>query len=267
MSVWLHENSWYELAERRQRAKDVIIIPVGSTEQHGTHLPLGTDTMVAMMLAEDAAVEADVVVAPPLWFGWSPHHMVLPGTITVRPEVLIEVISDVIESLHKHGFSRFVIINGHRIVNIPWLQLVAERAQRLLGVKVVLFDPAYMSKEFVNKLGYGPVGHSEEIETSQMLYKAPHLVHLEKAKDNPVAKHDLYSVDPAFAGDTLCYVPSTVKDMQRSVEIAGGTTGTPSRTTSEQGKKYHRHLLKNLVTVIRQLQGLSKSEERDDVQS
>jgi creatinine amidohydrolase len=254
MSVWLHENSWCELAERRQRAKDVIIIPVGSTEQHGAHLPLGTDTMVAMMLAEDAAVETDIVVAPPVWFGWSPHHMVLPGTITVRPEVLVELIYDIVESLHKHGFSSFVVINGHRIVNIPWLQLAAERAQRLLGVKVVLFDPAYMSKELVGKLGVGPVGHSEEIETAHMLYKAPDLVHLEKARDNPVAKHELYSVDPAFAGDTLCYVPNTAKGMQRSVEVAGGTTGTPSKTSAKNGEEYHRHLLNNLVKVIRQLQ-------------
>ena len=259
MSVWLQENTWQELAERRQQAKDVILIPVGSTEQHGPHLPLGTDTMVAMMLAEDAAVSTQVVVAPPLWFGWSPHHMVLPGTIAVRPEVLIEILFDIIDSLHKHGFAKFVVINGHRIVNISWMQLAAERAQRLLGVKVTLFDPAYMSKEFVGSLGYGPVGHAEEIETSHMLYKAPHLVHMERAKDNPVAKHDLYSVDPAFAGDTLCYVPSTVKDMQKSVEVAGGTTGTPSRTTSEQGGKYHQHLLGNLVKVIRQLQQTTQS--------
>ena len=254
MSVWLQENSWGELAERRERAKQVIIFPVGSTEQHGAHLPLGTDTMVAMMLAEDAAKEAEVVVAPPLWFGWSPHHMVAPGTITIRPEVLIELAFDVIDSLHQHGFEKFVVINGHRIVNIAWLQLAAERAQRQLGVKVVLFDPAYMSKELAGELGYGPVGHSEEIESSHLLYKFPHLVHLEKAQDNPVPKRELYSVDPAFGGDTLCYVPSTVKDMQASFQNAGGTTGTPTISNREKGERYHRHLLKNLVKVIRQLQ-------------
>jgi creatinine amidohydrolase len=259
MSVWLQENTWQDLAELRQRAKNVIIIPVGSTEQHGNHLPLGTDTMVAMMLAEDAAASAEVVVAPPLWFGWSPHHMVLPGTITIRPEVLVEVLFDVIESLHKHGFAKFVVINGHRIVNISWMQLAAERAQRLLGVKVVLFDPAYMSKEIIGSLGYGPVGHAEEIESSHLLYKAPHLVHLERVKDNPIAKYDLYSVDPAFSGDTLCYVPSTVHDMQKSVDVAGGVTGTPSKISSEQGQRYHQHLLGNLVKVIRQLQETPQS--------
>lgn len=256
MSVWLQDCSWQELDARRDTAKNVVIIPVGSTEQHGCHLPLGTDTMVAMMLAEDAAERTDTVVAPPLWFGWSPHHMVLPGTITVRPEVLIEVLYDVIQSLQAYGFSKFIVINGHRIVNIPWMQIAAERAQRQMGVKVVLFDPAYMSKDIVGKLGYGPVGHSEEIETSQMLYKHPELVHMEKAADNPVPKHELYSVDPCFAGDTLCYVPSTVRDMKHSADAAGGTTGTPSKATTEKGKQYHEHLIGNLVAVIKRLQQL-----------
>jgi creatinine amidohydrolase len=233
--------------------QDVAIVPVGSTEQHGAHLPLGTDSLVAIKLAEAAAAKAGVLVAPPLWFGWSPHHLVLPGTITIRPEILIEVLYDVLASLQHHGFRKFVVLNGHRIVNIPWMQLAAERAQRQLGVKVVLFDPAYMSKEIVRELGVGPVGHSEEIETSHMLHMAPELVHLEKAQDNPVPKHALYSVDPAYAGDTLCYVPSTLRDMQRSADVAAGTTGTPSRSSREIGERYHAHLVNNLVTVLETL--------------
>lgn len=256
MSVWLQENSWQELQARHEQSGDVAIIPVGSTEQHGPHLPLGTDTMVAMMLAEDAAALTNTVVAPPLWFGWSPHHMVLPGTITIRPEILMEVLYDIIQSMQSYGFNKIVVINGHRIVNIPWMQIAAERAQRLLGVKVVLFDPAYMSKECIAKMEYGPVGHSEEIETSHMLYKHPEWVHLEKAVDNPAPFHELYSVDPAFAGDTLCYVPGTIKDMQRSVDMAGGTTGSPCKSCPDKGREYHNHLVGNLVRVIKNLQQL-----------
>jgi creatinine amidohydrolase len=263
MSVWLQENSWVELDALRQKAGGIAIIPVGSVEQHGYHLPLGTDTMVAMMLAEDAAKATETLVVPPLWFGWSPHHMVLPGTITIRPEILIEVLYDVIGSLKCHGFSKFVVINGHRIVNIAWMQIAAERAQRQLGVKVVLFDPAFMSKELVSQLEYGPVGHSEEIETAHMMYKHPDLVHLEKAVDNPVTKQPLYSVDPAFTGDTLCYVPKTVSDMRHSAEVAGGTSGTPSKSTVEKGRIYHTHLVARLVEVITGLRG-SDSEKGEE---
>lgn len=254
MSVWLQENSWEELDEIRKAANNVAIIPVGSTEQHGRHLPLGTDTMVAMTLAEDAAQQTKTVVAPPLWFGWSPHHMALPGTITFRSEVLIEVLYDIISSLQVHGFEKFVVINGHRIVNISWMQLAAEKAQRQLGVKVVLFDPAFMSKDIVKELEFGPVGHSEEIETSHMLYRHPELVDMNKAVDNPVIPHPLYSVDPSFSGDTLCYVPSTVKDMKKSIDAAGGTTGTPSKSSAEKGERYHKHLVNHLIQVITQLQ-------------
>ncbi len=250
MSVWLQDMAWTEVDTYLKSGGDVAIIPIGSTEQHGLHLPLGTDTIVAIKLAEAAAEEAGVLVAPPLWFGWSPHHLVLPGTVTIRPEILIEVLYDVVHSLSQHGFRKFVAINGHRIVNIAWMQLAAERAQRQLGVKVVIFDPAYMSKEIVRDLEFGPVGHSEEIETSHMMHMAAELVHLDRAKDNPVPKHALYSVDPAYAGDTLCYVPSTRADLQRSADVAGGTTGTPSKSDAEKGQRYHRHLVDNLVKVI-----------------
>jgi creatinine amidohydrolase len=91
--------------------------------------------MVAIRLAEDAGELTDAIVTPPLWFGWSPHHLALPGTISIRPQILIEILFDVLSSLATHGFDRFVIVNGHRIVNIPWIQISAEKAQRELGVK------------------------------------------------------------------------------------------------------------------------------------
>lgn len=256
VSVLLQNMSWEELDIAKEKAKGVAIVPIGSTEQHGFHLPLGTDTMVAMTLAESAAEKAGVVTTPPVWFGWSPHHMVLPGTITIRPEVLVELLYDVLESLSKHGFDKIIAINGHRIVNISWMQIAAERAQRNLGIKVMIADPAYLSKDLIAGLGFGPIGHAEEIETSHMLYRYPQLVHMEKAKDNPVKVHELYSVDPAYKNDTMCYVPSRIKDMESSAKIAGGTTGTPSKADKDKGKIYHEHIVDNLVAVIKELQKL-----------
>jgi len=253
MSVWLQENNWVSIRDYLNADNDTIIIPAGSTEQHGLHLPVGTDSIVANMMAEDAAKIANVLVAPPLWFGWSPHHLVLPGTISLRAEVLIEVLYDMIASLHHHGFRKFVVINGHRIVNIAWMQIAAERAQRQLGVTVKLFDPAYMSKEIQAPLGYGPVGHAEELESSQMLYRHPELVDMDKAKDNPIPPEELYSVDPAYSGDTLCYVPSTLQAMQKSADAAGGTSGTPTKSTMEKGRQYHEHLVAHLVSVLEAL--------------
>jgi len=252
--VWLQHLTWEEVRDRIPQSLETIILPVGSTEQHGPHLPLGTDTLVANALAESAAAEAGVLVAPPLWFGWSPHHMVLPGTITIRPEILIEVAYDVVSSLYQHGFRRFVFLNGHRIVNVAWLQIAGERAKRELGAKVAIFDPAYMSREFAADLGWGQVGHAEEIEGSHMWFYYPDLVKMDRAVDNPHTHRHLYHVDPRYPGDTLCYVPSSVAEMKPQAAASGGTSGEPSKASREGGEQYHRHLVNRLVEAIRYLQ-------------
>jgi len=251
--IWLQDMTWREVEGVVARSKGVVLLPVGSVEQHGLHLPLGTDTYLAIGLAEDAAERTGVPVAPPIWYGWSPHHMAYPGSTTIRPEILIELVYDVISSLSRHGFKRFIIINGHRIANIPWLQVAAERAQRELGVRVYLFDPAYMSREVVDELGFGPVGHADEIETSHMLYRFPELVHLERARDYVPEAKPLYIVDPRGVGDTLCYVPSTVEDVAKLREVSGGAVGRPTASDREGGRRYHEHLVKRLVEVIKRV--------------
>ncbi|MGE5631915.1 MAG: creatininase family protein [Caulobacteraceae bacterium] len=254
MDQWLQTKSWKEADQLIKNSKGVAIVPIGSVEQHGYHLPVGTDSFVAITLAEEAAEKAKALITPPVWFGWSPHHMILPGTITISPEVLIGLTYDIIASLKKHGVDKIILINGHRIVNIIWMQLAAEKAQRELNVTVKIFDPAYMSKDIVGELGFGAVGHAEEVETSHMMYKYPALVHLELAKDNPIVPQDLYSVDPAYTHDTLCYVPSTFEHAKKNSAIAGGTTGEPSKADVGKGKLYHEHLVKNLVKIIKDLQ-------------
>ncbi|GAH50166.1 unnamed protein product, partial [marine sediment metagenome] len=205
-SVKLQEMKWPDVKNYLQR-DDRVILPVGSTEQHGPWCPIGTDAFSAICLAEDASEETRVIVAPPIWFGCSAHHMALSGTISIRPEVLIEFLYDEIESLARHGFKKFIIINGHRIANLMWMQIAAERAQRKLDVKIIIFDPAFMSKEIVDKLGLGPMGHADDREGSQMLYKYPHLVDVSKAKDYVPEESKLYHIDPIDCRDTLCYVP------------------------------------------------------------
>ena len=253
---WMQEHTWEEIEKQMALCKGTAIVPVGSTEQHGPHLPTGTDAYAAIALADDASARTGAVVTPPLWFGWSPHHLVLPGTISVRAEVLTEVLYDIISSLHKHGGRGFVVVNGHRIVNIPWMQLAAQRAQENLGVRVSIFDPAYMSKEISGALGFGPIGHAEEAETSHMLFKYPELCKMEKAFDFvPAHARPFYSVDPSYPGDTQCYVPSTVNDARTTVERSKGTAGRPTSASAEKGVKYHDHLVARLVSVIEWLKG------------
>ncbi len=253
-TVWLQEMGWEEVPSRRETAGQLVLIPVGSVEQHGRHLPLGTDSMVAIHVCEEAARKANVLVTPPLWFGWSPHHLALPGTVSVRAEVLLELLFDVLCSLSRHGFDRFIVVNGHRIVNVPWIQICAERAQRELGVRVAIFDPAYMSKEIAGELGFGEVGHAEEIETSHMLHLVPGLVHMERATDYaPPGQRLHYHVDPRSTQDTLCYVPMTARDLERRAPESGGTGGRPTLAAAEKGRRLHEHLVMRLVAVIEEM--------------
>ena len=87
-SVWIQELTWPEVAEYL-RDNDIAIVPIGSTEQHGPAGTLGVDTYVAIGLAEDAAKRAGVLVAPPIWYGESSHHLAWPGTISVRQETVV----------------------------------------------------------------------------------------------------------------------------------------------------------------------------------
>jgi creatinine amidohydrolase len=250
MKTKLEEMSWQEVESFLKDDRSPILIPVGSIEQHGYHLPLGTDSMVAIGLANDAATLTQTMVTPPLWFGWSPHHLALPGSVSIRAEVLIELAYDVLESLSLHGAKKFIIINGHRIVNIPWLQIASERAKRKLGVQIAIFDPAYMIKEIAEKLGFGEIGHAEEIETSHALHLFRELVHMEKAQDYVHRKKVHYHIDPRISNDTLCYIPMTAKELKAISGKSGGTTGRPSLASADKGKILHDHLIKRLVEVI-----------------
>jgi len=252
--IWLQKMKWKKVADYRNKGIGVILIPIGSTEQHGYHLPLGTDTMVAIKLAEDAAKKTNTIVIPPLWFGWSPHHLALPGTISIRAEVLIEVLFDIINSLSMHGFKNFVVVNGHRVVNIPWMQIAAERAQSKLHVKVEIFDPAWMIKDIAKELDFPFLSHADEIETSHLLYINEDLVDLNMAVDyQPESERMHYSADPRSEKDTLCSVTKTIDDIKKIVKKSGGSVGRPSNASKEKGKIMHEHLVRRLTEVIEEL--------------
>lgn len=102
-----------EVRQAAEEARGVAIIPVGAVEVHGPHLPVGTDSIETYEIGLRAAREADVVIAPPLWYGNSRSFMDFPGTVSVRPEILKEIARDVALSLIQHGFDKIVILDGH----------------------------------------------------------------------------------------------------------------------------------------------------------
>jgi len=263
--VWLQEKRWPEIKDYLDKGGDIVLIPVGSTEQHGPHLPLGTDAMVAIRLAEDAGRIASVVSSPPLWFGWSPHHLGFPGTISVRAETVIVVVEDICRSLLHHGFKKLLIINGHRQTNLSPLLIAAMNVKQETGAFIAVVDPIFLGAGKAIKLRksvMGSYGHGGELETSHMLFLYPELTNQKVAKKRiPRYESEFMELDFYSGGDKVAWVFDP-EDMGR-LSGGEGSFGDPTASTEKAGEEYHQSLVSNLVRFINDIRGMKVTVKRE----
>jgi creatinine amidohydrolase len=166
-----------EIAAQLQKSP-LVILPCGSVEQHGPHLPALTDTIAAGAVAHAVAERMDGLVLPAVPFGVTPMHMPYEATITLSPESYMRVQIETCASVAKHGARELMLINWHE-GNIPSLAIAADTLHREHGMSVLTVQACYVAEELFGA-ACGGLTHGGEIEALAVLAHSPHLVHLDR---------------------------------------------------------------------------------------
>jgi len=191
----LLENMAYPEVEAYLQEKDVLLVPVGSVEQHSPYGLIGTDSICAEAVARETGRRLGIIVAPTLPYGASPHHMAFAGTLSLGPSTVIAVVQDLIRSSVAHGFRRIIFVNGHG-GNITPLQTAFKQAkmEALAGCFEVV---SWYADEEVRKLSRKAFGdkeghHATPSEVSLTRYLRPEAFAGKPEAPRPVRRPNYY---------------------------------------------------------------------------
>ncbi|MEQ8712062.1 MAG: creatininase family protein [Cyclobacteriaceae bacterium] len=216
---------------------DMVIIPVGAIEQHGYHLPLGTDFLNGVERCKLLAQERDVLVAPILMAGQSPYHMGFAGTITLSAETIMKVHLEAVESLIRHGFKRFMILNSHGGNRAISTLLVDQINQTTAGIAVDMGEAIRpFSKPVEVELTDVFDRHGGVWETSSSQYLIPSLVQMDKAvtAELTLPPHMAKMLPEVVDGDRTALLVFLAEGL-KAEETGKGTSSKEMSTTGVWG--------------------------------
>lgn len=205
----MKKHSWLQV-EEFMKTCDLAIIPTGATENHGTHLPLGTDTYIPEKLVEMIDPRVNAIIPPVMPFGVSDHHDGFYGTLTIGYEAFYGAMKAITDKLYRMGVRRFIVLNGHG-GNDPALQRIGLELYNKGAVMAIIdwWDLCGQMKDEWKG------GHAAGQETSAMMAVDPSLVYMDLAKDlTPVAVHqDLpaFNLSSVSLNGIHFYLPRDVK--------------------------------------------------------
>src|SRR5690606_23636940 len=232
----------------------VVVLPIGSLEQHGRHMPLGTDTILASEVSLAAAASAgDVVVLPPPWYGFSPHHMRFAGSVTLRAETLMALCEDVVGSVVGHGFRRILVVNGHGgnggVIDVLASTLGHRHYGEARIVTLTYFALARDSIAALRQSGPGGMGHACEFETSLVQHLRPDLVKIDRARTTyPDPGSPYLTTD--LIGSQAVRVYHDFGDLSPT-----GTLGDPALASPEAGRAFFDGSVAALTAFIEDFRG------------
>jgi len=215
----IQEITMNEFEEGLKKTRTVII-PFGTTEEHGSHLPLATDIIHVYEMVKEAAKKVDVFIAPPIYYGLCRSTSEHPGTITISGDTFRSLVGDIVRSLYSQNMRNFIIISGHAggthmssLTEVGEL-LLSELPETNIAV-VSLFD--LIEKEALDVVETKGDSHAGELETSLILYSKPHLVKESRESSYPQIP------DHFLVRDKRKYWPT-------------GVWGDPTKANAEKGK-------------------------------
>jgi creatinine amidohydrolase len=251
--VHMNRMTWQEYRERVSASRAPVFLPVGALEQHGPHLPLGTDALLATAIAARAAVAVDGIVAPALAYGYKSQpkcgggqHFV--GTTSLDAATLIGQVRDTIREFVRHGVERLVLINGH--YENQWFMIegidLALRECRAPQVSVMRLEywdfctEQTLAAIFPDGFPGFALEHAAVIETSMMLHLHPELVRIERIPDEPPAAFPPYDMYPTRTD----WVP------------ASGVLSSARGATAEKGARICDEVVSRVASAVRTEFGL-----------
>jgi creatinine amidohydrolase len=217
---------------------ETVLIPFGSVEEHGSHLPLSTDTIEAYEVCKKAALQMPLFVAPPIHYGNCRSTACHPGTISISTGTLKGLFSDIVTSLRSHGVRKFVALTGH--AGGAHRMALQEAGEELIARYDDISIAVVSEFDLAQEQGRGLIetagdAHAGEIETSRILHSHPHLV-----------KGSAPREFPAFPPGIL------VRDKRRY--WPGGVWGDPGKASAVKGARLEQLVVSSLLSLVRELE-------------
>lgn len=257
MTFAFRKLSWPEINAAAAAGK-VALIPAGTIEDHGLHLPVDTDVLIADTICDRTArlIPDDVVLLPCVTFGYSPHHIDGPGTLTIRWDTFIDYVRQLTSSLAYHGFYKILILNAHGsnrpVLDVAARLTIVDNPDVHCGL-VSWWDLKTVQNSVANFRESTWTGHACELETSVYLAADPEHVRMDLAREdiNPrMSRHfwsDLVDQSPEGYGTKVFMTEywSTVSE--------SGTWGDPTKASAEKGESILSGSSEELAEIILEL--------------
>jgi creatinine amidohydrolase len=259
------ELTWPEMREAIGR-QPVVLLPFGTVEDHGPHLPINTDNVIVEAICLEVARRApeDVLAMPTVAYGLDEHHMDFPGTVSVDVHTLIAYVADVAISVARHGFTHVLIVNGHGS-NAPIADLAARRVVLETGIICgamspnAAIDPTLAEPVFseMRQSAPGGVAHAGEYETAMMLHLRPDLVQMDQAvRESGQIKLEYFNWDHPE--------PSVLAWQDWWSRMSeSGVCGDPTVATAEFGRALFETTVANFDRFVREFRTIPLRPRRD----